>query len=50
VSGLGETQPLDRAHPADEVNRRVSVRLKIQQGSRVGESVTNQVDAAPHSS
>ena len=49
VSGLGETQPLDRAHPADEVNRRVSVRLKIQQGSRVGESVTNQVDVAPHS-
>ena len=44
VSGLAETQPLDKAHPADEVNRRVSVLLKIQEGSRVGESVTNQMD------
>ena len=49
VSGLGETQPLDKAHPADEVNRRVSVLLRIQQGSRVGESVTNQVETAAHS-
>ena len=44
VSGLGETQPLDKAHPADEVNRRVSVLLRVQQGSRVGDSVTNQVE------
>jgi len=49
VSGLGETQPLDKAHPADEVNRRVSVLLKIQQGTRVGNTVTNQV-ATTHAS
>ena len=46
VSGLGETEPLDKEHPAAEVNRRVSVLLKIQQGSRVGDSVTNQVETA----
>jgi len=45
VSGLGETQPIDAAHPEDEVNRRVSVLLKIQEGSRVGSSVTNTTDA-----
>jgi chemotaxis protein MotB len=49
VSGLGETQPLDKAHPADEVNRRVSVLLKIQEGSRVGESLTNQVETTTSS-
>lgn len=49
VSGLGETQPLDKTHPADEVNRRVSVLLKIQQGTRVGDTVTNHV-ATTHAS
>jgi chemotaxis protein MotB len=50
VSGLGETQPMDKAHPADDVNRRVSVLLKIQQGSRVGSSTTNQTDTTLHPS
>jgi len=49
VSGFGETQPMDRGRPTDEVNRRVSVLLKIQQGSRVGDSVTNQVETEAHS-
>jgi chemotaxis protein MotB len=42
VSGVGDTQPLDSTHPGDEINRRVSVQLKVQEGSRVGDSVTNQ--------
>ena len=46
VSGLGETQPLDKAHPTDEVNRRVVLLLKIQEGSRVGDSPTNEVEKA----
>jgi len=50
VSGLGDTKPLDKAHPTDDANRRVSVLLKIQQGSRVGSSITNQADATNHHS
>jgi chemotaxis protein MotB len=50
VSGLGDTKPLDKAHPADDANRRVSVLLKIQQGSRVGSSITNQADTTIHHS
>ena len=42
VSGLGDTQPLDSSRPGDEINRRVSVQLKVQEGSRVGNSDTNQ--------
>jgi len=30
VSGFGDTQPMDGSQPADEINRRVSVLLKIQ--------------------
>lgn len=43
VAGLGETQPLDKDNPAAEVNRRVSMLLKIQEGSHVDDSPTNQV-------
>ena len=43
VSGLSDTQPLDKTKPSDEMNRRVSVLLKIQEGSRVTDGGTNQV-------
>src|ERR1051325_5441373 len=42
VAGLGDTQPMDPAKPADEINRRVSVLLKVEEGSRVGDGGTNQ--------
>lgn len=42
VAGLGDTQPLDPARPGDESNRRVSVLLKVQEGTRIGETVANQ--------
>jgi len=42
VSGVGDTQPMENTRPEDEVNRRVSVQLRVQEGSRVGDSVTNQ--------
>jgi chemotaxis protein MotB len=42
VSGLGDTQPMENTRPTDEINRRVSVQLRVQEGSRVGTSVTNQ--------
>jgi chemotaxis protein MotB len=38
VSGMGDTQPMKDAPPQDEINRRVSVLLKIREGSRMGES------------
>jgi chemotaxis protein MotB len=50
VSGVGDTQPLDSAHPEDEINRRVSVQLKVQEGSRVGNSVTNQPNSTAKAS
>jgi chemotaxis protein MotB len=40
VSGLGDTQPMENLAPENEMNRRVSVQLKVQEGSRV-ESVSN---------
>ena len=46
VSGLGDTQPMDSSRPGDEINRRVSVLLKVQEGSRVTESITNQPPTA----
>jgi chemotaxis protein MotB len=42
VSGVGDTQPMLGVPVQDETNRRVSVQLKVQEGSRVGNSVTNQ--------
>jgi chemotaxis protein MotB len=42
VSGVGDTQPLDNTRPGDDINRRVSVQLKVQEGSRVANSETNQ--------
>jgi chemotaxis protein MotB len=42
VSGVGDTQPLDSTRPGDDINRRVSVQLKVQEGSSVANSVTNQ--------
>ena len=42
VSGVGDTQPMESTRPGDEINRRVSVQLKVQEGSRVDNSVTNQ--------
>jgi chemotaxis protein MotB len=45
VSGVGGTQPMESTRPEDEINRRVSVHLKVQEGSRVGNSVTNQPKA-----
>jgi len=41
VSGVGDTQPIDIAHPEQEINRRVSVELKVQEGTQVENSVTN---------
>jgi chemotaxis protein MotB len=41
VSGMGDTQPMDRAHPADEINRRVSLLLKIQEDDRASNLQTN---------
>ena len=35
VSGVGASQPMDRSRPEDETNRRVSVQLKVQEGSRI---------------
>ena len=46
VSGLGDTQPIDKADPSDEVNRRVSVLLKLQNTSRVDTASTNEVHTA----
>ena len=42
VSGVGDTEPLENTRPADEINRRVSVQLKVQEGSKVGNTVTNE--------
>jgi chemotaxis protein MotB len=42
VSGVGDTQPMESTRPGDEINRRVSVQLKVQEGSRVDNSPTNQ--------
>jgi hypothetical protein len=42
VSGVGDTEPLENTRPADEINRRVSVQLKVQEGSKVGNSVINE--------
>jgi chemotaxis protein MotB len=42
VSGVGDTQPMESTRPGDEINRRVSVQLKVQEGSRVDNSATNQ--------
>jgi chemotaxis protein MotB len=49
VSGLGHTQPLDAEHPADEINRRVSVLLRVQEGSQVASTFTNQDNTIAHS-
>lgn len=45
VSGLADTQPMDPAKPTDEINRRVSVLLKVQDDSHLSESSTNQVSS-----
>ena len=42
VSGVGGTQPMENTLPGDEINRRVSVHLKVQEGSQLSNSVTNQ--------
>ena len=42
VSGVGDTQPMEKTRPEDEINRRVSVQLKVQEGSQVGDSVTTE--------
>jgi chemotaxis protein MotB len=47
VSGVGDTQPMDATRPGDEINRRVTVQLRVQEGSRVGNSVTNEVKVKP---
>lgn len=47
VSGLGDTEPMDKTQPSDEINRRVSVLLKVQSGSRIGSSITNPPVTAP---
>ena len=33
---------MENTRPEDESNRRVSVQLKVQEGSHLGNSVTNQ--------
>jgi chemotaxis protein MotB len=45
VCGWADTRPMNNSDPVDEINRRVSVLLKIQEGSRIGASATNQVSA-----
>ena len=49
VSGLGDTQPMEHSAPTNEINRRVSVLLKIQEGSRIGNSPTNSVKSTAKS-
>ena len=46
VSGVGDTQPMEHTRPDDEINRRVTVQLRVQEGSRVGNSVTNETASA----
>jgi chemotaxis protein MotB len=45
VSGVGNTQPMENTRPEEEINRRVSVQLKVQENSRVGHSDTNHPGA-----
>ena len=50
VSGVGATQPMENTRAEDDTNRRVSVQLKVQEGSRLDESGTtqSQTPAKPH--
>jgi hypothetical protein len=45
VCGCGDIHPMANTAPTDEINRRVSVLLKIQEGNRPADSTTNQVSA-----
>jgi chemotaxis protein MotB len=49
VSGLGHTQPINAENPTDEINRRVSVLLKVDAGSQIGSSVSSQESAVAKS-
>jgi chemotaxis protein MotB len=46
VCGCGDIHPMKNSAPSDEINRRVSVLLKIQEGSHIRDSTTNDVSAA----
>ncbi len=45
VCGCGDIHPMTNTAPTDEINRRVSVLLRLQEGSRLNEGTTNQVSA-----
>ncbi|HXP61420.1 MAG TPA: flagellar motor protein MotB [Dongiaceae bacterium] len=42
VSGLGDTQPMANTRPADDINRRVSVLLRVQEGTQAESTGANQ--------
>jgi len=41
VSGFGDTQPMENTAPTNEINRRVSMVLRVEEGSRLNSSATN---------
>jgi chemotaxis protein MotB len=45
VCGCGDIHPMINTAPTDEINRRVSVLLRMQDGNRLNDSTTNQVSA-----
>ncbi|MGA2659444.1 MAG: flagellar motor protein MotB [Verrucomicrobiota bacterium] len=45
VCGCGDIHPMKNSVPTDEINRRVSVLLKVQEANRLNDSTTNQVSA-----
>jgi chemotaxis protein MotB len=45
VCGFGDTQPMENFSPTNEVNRRVGVLLKVQEGNRVTDNATNEVSS-----
>jgi chemotaxis protein MotB len=45
VCGCGDIHPMKNTVPTDEINRRVSVLLRIQEGRNLNDSTTNQVSA-----
>ena len=45
VCGCGDIHPMKNTAPSDEINRRVSVLLRIQENTRLKEGTTNQVSS-----
>jgi chemotaxis protein MotB len=45
VCGCGDIHPMANTEPSNEINRRVSVLLRMQEGNHLADSTTNQVSA-----